>query len=133
MSMYYYCIENQKVVGVHNYEPSVPSSVKVYEISEEDYNRTIGSNATHYFDAVSCEILPIPSEALDKIQAEKEYHKLTTEVGLSDWKVLRHIREKALELPTTLTEEEYVALELQRQNTVEQIRSIKETLDPGLV
>jgi hypothetical protein len=32
-----------------------------------------------------------------------------------------------------LTEEEYVALEQQRQNTVEQIRSIKETLDPGLV
>jgi hypothetical protein len=131
--MHYYCIENQKVVGVHNYEPSVPSSVKVYQISEEDYNRTIGSNATHYFDVVSCEILPIPSASLDKIQAEKEYHKLTTEVGLSDWKVLRHIREKALELPTTLTEEEYVALELQRQNTVEQIRSIKETLDPGLV
>ena len=132
MSMYY-CVENQKVIGVQDYEPNVPTSVKVYSVSDEDHKKLFGQNATHYFDAALGKVLPIPSKELDKIQAEKEYHKLTSEVGLSDWKVLRHIREKALDLPTTLTEEEYVALELQRQNTVQQIRSIKETLDPGLV
>ena len=132
MSMYY-CVENQKVIGVQDYEPNVPQSVKVYSVSDEDHKKSFGQNATHYFDAVLGKVLPIPSKELDKIQTEKQYHNLTTQVGLSDWKVLRHIREKALDLPTTLTEEEYVALEQQRQNTVQQIRSIKETLDPGLV
>lgn len=33
----------------------------------------------------------------------------------SDWKVLRHIRQKALEIPTSLSDEEYLALEEARQ------------------
>jgi hypothetical protein len=131
--MQYYCVENNQLVAVQNHEPNVPASVSVYPISNEDHDKTIAPNATHYFDITLRKIVPLPQSFIDKRDAEKQYYKLTSEVSLSDWKVLRHIREKALELPTTLTEEEYVALELQRQNTVEQIRSIKETLDPGLV
>ena len=129
----YYCVENQNLVGVQEHEPNVPSSVTVYTVSEEDHKKTFGKDATHYFDVTTGKVLPLSKVALDKRKVETDYHNLTVQVGLSDWKVMRHIREKALNIPTTLTEQEYLALEQQRQNTVEQIRSIKETLDPGLV
>lgn len=133
MSMYYYCVENQRVIGVQDHMPNVPSSVTVYTISEEDHKKAFGENATHYFDVHACKVLPLAKVAIDKRKSEADYYKLTAEVALTDWKVLRHIREKALNLPTSLTEEQYIALEQQRQTTVEQIRSIKETLEPGLV
>jgi len=133
MSMYYYCVENQNLVGVQDHQPNVPASITVYTVSEEDHKKAFGKDATHYFDVNAGKVLPLAEIVIDNRKAESDYYNLKAQVALSDWKVLRHIREKALDLPTTLTEEEYVALELQRQNTVEQIRSIKETLDPGLV
>ena len=44
----------------------------------------------------------------------------------TDFKVLRHIREKALVVATTLTEPEYLALEQSRQDAVEIIRASEE-------
>lgn len=41
----------------------------------------------------------------------------------TDFKVLRHIREKALAVTTALTEEEYLAMEQSRQDAVEIIRA----------
>lgn len=40
---------------------------------------------------------------------------------LTDWKVMRHIREKALNRPTTLSEEEYIVLELERERQADSI------------
>ena len=39
----------------------------------------------------------------------------------SDWKILRHIRQKALQQATTLTEEQYLALEQQRADAAASI------------
>jgi hypothetical protein len=39
----------------------------------------------------------------------------------TDWKVLRHLRELTLGTTTTLTEEEFIALELERQNMAKSI------------
>lgn len=41
---------------------------------------------------------------------------------MTDWQVLRHIRQKALGVRTSLTEEEYLALELQRQDASTKIQ-----------
>jgi hypothetical protein len=39
----------------------------------------------------------------------------------TDWKVLRHIREKALGVETSMTDAEYTALELERQTLAKSI------------
>lgn len=112
--MYYVCVENDQIVSVLNYEPNVPESVEVHEISDEDHE--LLKNRTHYFSIADKSVKSNSDEMLETINLEKE--KQNAKIGLaeSDWKVLRHIREKALGISSTLTEEEYIELENNRQH-----------------
>jgi hypothetical protein len=111
--MHYICVENDRITGVLNYEPNVPSSVQVVTITDEEYAKL--DQRTHYFDIPSSTVLPYSKSETDKLaalEASKEHQRFLTS---TDWKVLRHIREKALGIPTSLSDAEYLELEQQRQ------------------
>ena len=116
------CIENGEVISVLPYKPNVPSSVEVVEITDKE-DAQIREN-THYFDVVSKTVKPVPTAELEKQQAEKDNIQFTHFLSSTDWKVLRHIRQKALGIPTSLTEEEYLALEADRQNAASNIKNV---------
>lgn len=111
--MHYVCLENNNIVSVLGYEPSVPSSVTVVQITDEQNSMII--NGTHYFDVPSKTVLAVPNDVLAK-KTQEQANGLEREfLNTTDWKVLRHIRQKALGIQTSLTEQEYLALEQQRQ------------------
>lgn len=107
--MYYICIENDNVISILSYRPTVPETVSIREISVDDFRKlNIG---THYFDISSNSVREKTPEMTDNnIQASKNREFLNS----TDWQVLRHIREQALGRPTTLSQEEYLDLERRR-------------------
>jgi hypothetical protein len=111
--MHYVCIENNQVTGIQSYEPAVPNTVSVVTITDEQHQQIM--NQTHRFDVPSRTVVAVNSAIL----AEKEQYRLNgierEFLNSTDWKVLRHLRQKALGLPTTLTEDQYIELEQQRQ------------------
>ena len=117
--MYYVCIENNKVISVLNYEPNVPVSVTVIPITDAEEAQII--QQTHYFDVDSRTVKSVdPSVTEQKAQQlanarEQEF------LNSTDWKVLRHIRQKALNITTSLTDAAYLELEQQRQSAAARI------------
>jgi hypothetical protein len=117
--MYYVCIENNKITSILNYQPSVPSSVEVVEIVDAQHEQIITD--THKFDIATKQVVVNPSySAAAKEQeisnaAEREFLRST------DWQILRHIRQKALNQTTSLTEEQYLTLEQQRADAAGRI------------
>jgi hypothetical protein len=115
--MNYICIEDEKIIGIFNYQPAVPKSVIVVEITDEE---ALGiKNGTHFFDLDNT----VKSKPLEEINAaieEKQQEISNSENRLflssTDWKVLRHIRQLALGISTSLTAEQYLELENQRQD-----------------
>ena len=111
--MYYVCIENNQVTGIQSYEPAVPNTVSITTITDEQHRQIM--DQTHRFDIASRTVISVDSAVL----AEKEQYRLNgierEFLNSTDWKVLRHLRQKALGLPTTLTEDQYIELEQQRQ------------------
>jgi hypothetical protein len=111
--MYYVCIENNQVTGIQSYEPAVPNTVSVITITDEQHQQIM--NQTHRFDVASNTVVSVGSTIL----AEKEQHRLNgierEFLNSTDWKILRHMRQKALNVPTTLTDAQYIELEQQRQ------------------
>ena len=108
--MHYVCIENNTVVAILNYLPSVPSTVSLQEITDAQADQLRAQ--THYFDVA------------DNTVAENVAVQKTTELANaqereflnnSDWKILRHIRQKALNIATSLSDAEYIQLEQQRE------------------
>jgi len=121
--MYYICIENAIITSILNYEPNVPESVKVVNITDEDYDRL--ESKTHYFDVVDNTIKSVPSQELEN-QTISQQNGLEREfLNQTDWKVLRHIREQALGITTSLTQSEYLELERQRQSAAQRIVDIE--------
>lgn len=117
--MYYVCIEDNRIISVLNHLPVVPNSVTVKEISDQDYELlTAGS---HYFDMPTHTILAHNDSVLDKLEQQKQSVHLRKQLQDTDWQVLRHIRQKALGVPTSLSEAEYLDLELERNRISAQI------------
>jgi len=117
--MYYVCIEDDRVVNVLDYAPEVPATVAVVEISNADYKLLV--DRSHYFDIPTGTVLPYGAEVIDartQEQVNKTHQRLLQD---SDWQVLRHIRQKALGVPTSLSESEYLDLELSRNQAAAQI------------
>lgn len=112
--MYYVCVENSRVTSILNYVPNVPESIQVVQITDEEYGSINKEKPTHYFDVTELCIKPMPSAIIDKYKTEQEDAKYKEFLSSTDWKVLRHIREKALGQATSLTEEEYLQLENER-------------------
>lgn len=111
--MYYVCIEDNKVVGIQEYEPAVPETVTVVTITDQQQKQIM--DQTHRFDVPTKTVVPVDAAIL----AQKEQEKLNGVerefLNSTDWKVMRHIRQKALGISTSLTEEQYIELEQQRQ------------------
>ena len=111
--MNYVCIENNLVVSVLNYRPNVPGSVTVVEITDSQAAQIAAQ--THYFDVSSRTVAAVAAgvtaqRAVDIVNGqEREF------LNSTDWKILRHIRQKALNITTSLTDAEYLQLEQQRQ------------------
>jgi hypothetical protein len=120
--MNYVCIEDSKIIGIFNYRPGVPESVTVVEITDEEAKQI--NEKTHFLDLDNV-VKPRPQEDLDEESAAKQLELDNAEkrafLSSTDWKVMRHIRQLALGIPTTLTEDEYVALEQERQETANSI------------
>lgn len=117
--MHYVCVENNQVTTILNYKPNVPETVTVVEISEEQYQLLVQGD--HFFDTDIMGISPLSDQIIqqnkliDDNAAKKEY------LNSTDWMVLRHLREKALGLETSLTEDKYLQLEKKRQDTADSI------------
>lgn len=118
--MYYVCVENNIVTSILNYVPNVPSTVSVTQISESDYQAM--SEGTKKFDPITLTVRPLNSNEQAQEDLIKSNNDYRTFLNNTDWKVLRHIREKTLGLNTTLTEAEYLELEQQRENAANSIQ-----------
>lgn len=112
--MYYVCIEDNQITSVLNYEPNVPNNVKVVTITDEEYELINKQNRTHYFNTIEMRVVPMPPIVLDKYKREEENIKNKEFLSSTDWKVFRHLREIALGVKTSLTNEEYLELERSR-------------------
>ena len=117
--MYYVCVENNRIISVLNYEPAVRDSVTVKEISDREYEHL--NAGSHYFDIPTQSILPHNSSVLNDREQQKQSIVLKKQLESTDWQVLRHIRQKALGMPTSLSEAEYLDLELERNRIAAQI------------
>lgn len=111
--MHYVCIEENKIISILNYSPAVPAAVSVYEITDQQAKQI--NDQTHYFDITSKTLQPVDSS----VTAEKEQYRLNglerEFLNSTDWKILRHMRQQALNVPTSLTDAEFLELEQQRQ------------------
>lgn len=76
---------------------------------------------THKYDKTLNKIVPKEEIELQPMLQEQTNRKALIFLSSTDWKVLRHIREKALGQPTTLSDAEYLALEQERQQAADSI------------
>ena len=118
--MYYVCIEDEKIATICNYLPEVPSTVSIVEITDDEH-KSIAVDRSHYFDITSLTVKPVGQEVSDLKQKELHNAPLKEYLSSTDWKVLRHIRQKTLGIPTSLTETEYLDLETERNSVASQI------------
>jgi hypothetical protein len=117
--MHYVCIENNTVISILNYQPNVPVTVTVQEISDEQANQI--AIQTHYFDINSRSVIAVDSAITDQKNKDLANGQEREFLNSTDWKILRHLRQKALAVATTMTESEYLALEQQRQDAAARI------------
>jgi hypothetical protein len=70
---------------------------------------------THQFDVASRTVIAVNQSIIDQ-QEQDRLNGLEREfLNSTDWKIMRHIRQKALNVATSLTDAEYTELEQQRQ------------------
>ena len=117
--MHYVCIEDNRISSILNYEPTVPSSVTVVTITDTEYNNIKAQ--THYFDVADRTVKSVDASVLIQKEQEVENAQQREFLRSTDWQILRHIRQKALNVPTSLTDEEYLALEQQRADAAASI------------
>jgi hypothetical protein len=115
------CIENGVVVSILDYQPNVPNSVTVAKITKEQYDNM--KSGTHVFDVESMQVKPAPDAQIAKKEIERRDAQRRHILESTDWQVLRHIRQKALGIPTTLSDDKYIELESLRQQAAQNIQS----------
>lgn len=111
--MHYVCIENNLVVSVLNYQPNVPSSVTMVEITDSQAAQIAAQ--THYFDVSSRTVTAVAAEVTAQKAVAVANGQEREFLNITDWKILRHLRQKALNIATSLTDAEYIQLEQQRE------------------
>jgi hypothetical protein len=111
--MHYVCVENEIIVSILNYQPSVPKSVAVFEITDQQAAQIQAQ--THYFDLNSQTVKSVTGDLAAQKSQELSNAEKRELLNSTDWKVLRHIRQKALGIPTTLSDAQYLELEQQRE------------------
>jgi len=121
--MKYVCIEGGNVISLLDYQPNVPASVTVVEISDAEAANL--DSGTHIFDVASGTVVSKSSDAISQENTLAQNGQEREFLNSTDWKVLRHIRQKHLGITTSLTEEEYTALEQQREDAAQRIVDIE--------
>ena len=111
--MHYVCIENNQITGIQSYEPAVPSTVSVVTISDEHYAQIMAQ--THRFDTASRTVVAVDQVVINQREQDRLNGIDREFLNSTDWKIMRHIRQKALNVATSLTDAEYLELEQQRQ------------------
>lgn len=120
--MKYLCLENKTVISILAYEPTVPDSVTVIPITDDQYQKLEDRSA--WFDIDSKSIVDHDDshfqtrEILKNNAAEREF------LNSTDWMILRHLRQKVLNIETSLTEIEYTDLERQRHDAANRVVQI---------
>jgi hypothetical protein len=122
---WYVCISENRITNILNYEPNVPGNVEVICIDQHQYQSLI--DRTHYFDIETKKLIPMPQAELDKKKSEQQNIKNKNFLDSTDWMILRHLRQKTLGIPSSLTENEYIELEKKRANAAENIVSSAKT------
>jgi hypothetical protein len=117
--MYYVCVENNTITAILDYEPNLPATVSATCITDNEM-RSIEAQ-THMFDIESKRVVRHDQTVFDVREVEKQNGLKLEQLRSTDWKVLRHTREKALGIATSLTNEEYLALEQERQDIAKSI------------
>ena len=117
--MHYVCVESNRVTGVLDYEPNVPDTITVVQITQQQ--REDIESGTHYFDVDSLSVQPHQAEVLEQRAQQDANREHENYLRSTDWQVLRHIRQKALGMPTSLSEAEYLELEAERQRRADAI------------
>lgn len=117
--MYYVCVEEKQIRSILNYQPAAPKSVTVYEITDDEYSAI--RDGSHYFDVEAGKVQSLSTELAERREMILAKQKGRLYLQETDWKVMRHIREKALGLPLSMTFEEYIALERKRHEVAEGI------------
>ncbi len=117
--MHYVCITENQIISILNYEPNVPSDVELVTITDQEYDLLVKN--THKFDISLKKVVQHNEEYSASKEVEKSNIRYKELLSSTDWKVMRHIREKALGSPTTLSDEEYIALEQQRKVAADSI------------
>ena len=110
--MHYVCIENDIIISILNYSPNVPDTVTLVEISDDD--AALITAQTSYFDLVSNTVKPVDASVISQKNQELANAQYLEILRSTDWKVMRHLRQKTLGQPTSLTDAEYLELEQQR-------------------
>jgi len=110
--MHYVCIENNQINSILNYEPNVPNTVRVVVITTEDYDKIKTGN--YYFNVATDAVEPNTASMVEARQAEVNLLASKKYLADTDWMVLRHMREKTLGMPTTLSDSELIELETKR-------------------
>ena len=116
---YYYCIENQQLISILDYEPSVPDSVTVVDISPEHHHKI--QSREWCFDIDQKRAVPMPDRRLTQIAVDQQNQDSRAFLQSTDWKILRHLRQQTLGLPTSLTHDQYIELERQREDAARAI------------
>jgi len=98
---------------VLNYQPNVPSSVTMIEITDAQAAQIAAQ--THYFDVVSRTVTAVAAGVTAQRAADVANGQEREFLNSTDWKILRHIRQKALNIATSLSDAEYIQLEQQRE------------------
>jgi len=111
--MNYVCIENNLVVSVLNYHPNVPNSVTVVEITDSQAKQIY--DQTHLFDVASRSVTAVAAGVTAQRAADVVNGQEREFLNSTDWKILRHVRQKALNIPTSLSDAAYLQLEQQRE------------------
>lgn len=120
--MKYLCLENNIVISILSYEPTVPDSVTIIPITDDQYQNL--ENKSAYFDIKSMSVLD-RDNIYRQNKKNKENNALEREfLNSTDWIILRHLRQKALNIETSLTEFEYLDLERQRHDASNRIVQI---------
>lgn len=110
--MHYVCIENNKITGIQSYEPAVPATVSVFTISDSDHVKIMAQS--HEYDVATHSVIPVAA-SIAAAKAQYLVNGLEREfLNSTDWQVLRHLRQLALSVPTSLSAEQYLQLEQQR-------------------
>ena len=70
---------------------------------------------THYFDVPSRSVTAVAAGITAQRAADVANGQEREFLNSTDWKILRHIRQKALNISTSLSDAEYIQLEQQRE------------------